>query len=1675
MYTKFSRRWLFPLIALILAGFSIISVITFNTNINSTRDTNPQEAASAEEVNTEAEVRGDAAALPSQADLPTIAEHGHANSAESPGEEIAATGVETATSPYAPESFPLAPLQEATLPFDAAAIAEQSRHRIQLDSQGQPYVTQTSQKVFFVDGGMQFIPLSNEAVPFETPVSDTLNNNSKSGKTMKAGQQNVAAVRATVIPTPTLETTLTLFIQLQEITIAETPLFTGPTSTEPEIDGNVARFSYEKGITEELVVRDAGIEQRWEFATDPGITGDLRVGVDVTTPLTVALHGDGFYFYGLDEAGEVTPAVQYGRALAIDAAGHTQWATLDVTELSLTDSGERHYRLEITVAETWISQAQYPLLIDPLVSGLLRLEQAAPAHDQQSVEVAYNPDDDEYLLVWQDYRNGTDWGIYGQRVSAEGALLGENFVIADGLYNQLEPHLAYGSGAYLVTWRHYPSASTTYYYPLWEIVTGDGEVLEMVAGDIEINPTEQRTPTDVIYNSMSGQFLVLWQDLATGYWNVWGQHLTPTGAPVSLPIQISTLNTKHEDAAAGAYNPVTNEYLIVWRYRSSPSANGDVRGRRVTGGGVVSSETIQIGIGTARQEAPDVAYAAAAGKYAVIWQDDRYAGTNGYDIYGRLVNSNGSLTGNSEYVIAANPAVEQNARLAPGLNGQLLVVWQQENGTAAKEDPRALGSDLSGRFLGANGLPSGNPLTILTTEGNQQEPVLAVNEAGDFLLAWQGDQRGTQDIYGGLRLADGQWQGDWLAHPAQGSQEHPQAVYNPDGDEYLVVWQDYRSGVNWNVYGQRVSASGQLLGANIAIAIVRSSEESLNHQLEPRIAYGDNIYLVVWQQYVSSSSYKIVGQRISALGELVGTTLSFNRFDELPKEQPTDLLYNTTAHQFLVLSQYEENEDWNIWGWPVSPAGIVGTPLQITSATASETNAVGDYNVDDDQYLVVYELPGLSFNHDLQGRRINGNGTVITTDAIAITSGAADERASDVVYLPSAREYVVVWQGTVGPLVGNYNIYGRLITDDGALDGEIYTVAAESTEERLPRLALDNNTGAVLVWQRDTDETTGFDLYGRRLGSDGQPVGSNFVFLSAPGNQERPVLANNSGGTNLVVWQDEQTDGRDLYAALLRPDELITGLVVSSSSPTVWGESTLLDSTITGGNNVAYVWDFGDGSPAENEPKAKHLYVAPGVYTATVTASNEVSQVTASTTVIVAETITGLQVVNDSPTLLGTATTLTATVTAGSDVSYTWDWGDGTSPAASSAVVSHTYPVLGYYTATVRAENAVSQQEASTMVTAYVTVTAAFTATPRVGVAPLTVTFSSLSNGATGYQWDLGDGATATAPDLTHVYSQTGRYTVTLTATGPGGTDASVQPDYITVFPTWQFISTDVTPPARGEYGLAYDSEHDVVILYGGSANGWPYENSTWEFDGVDWTPATTTHRPNAVYGMSMVYDSSRQNVMLFGGSNSSDDALAETWTYSGTEWTQLTLVTSPPARTNTAIVYSNNSQTVYLFGGHSTTTYYNDLWQFDGSAWSQVLVNGESPPARTLHGLAYDSHNHTLLLFGGRSAAGAQLADTWIFEFATHTWREVVASGPGGRQAHALIYDPAQDAVVLVGGVTDDGDTWLNDTWHFQNEVWLAGDPAPTTSGIAYHKLIYDSAENACLLFANGETWQYR
>src|SRR5262249_14730162 len=79
---------------------------------------------------------------------------------------------------------------------------------------------------------------------------------------------------------------------------------------------------------------------------------------------------------------------------------------------------------------------------------------------------------------------------------------------------------------------------------------------------------------------------------------------------------------------------------------------------------------------------------------------------------------------------------------------------------------------------------------------------------------------------------------------------------------------------------------------------------------------------------------------------------------------------------------------------------------------------------------------------------------------------------------------------------------------------------------------------------------------------------------------------------------------------------------------------------------------------------------------------------------------------------------------------------------------------------------------------------AGFSATPTSGLFPLTVSFTDTPTGTiTNRFWDFGDGATTntTATTFTHVYSSASANTVSLTVTGPVGTNTLSTIGYITV------------------------------------------------------------------------------------------------------------------------------------------------------------------------------------------------------------------------------------------------------------------------------------------------------
>ena len=158
------------------------------------------------------------------------------------------------------------------------------------------------------------------------------------------------------------------------------------------------------------------------------------------------------------------------------------------------------------------------------------------------------------------------------------------------------------------------------------------------------------------------------------------------------------------------------------------------------------------------------------------------------------------------------------------------------------------------------------------------------------------------------------------------------------------------------------------------------------------------------------------------------------------------------------------------------------------------------------------------------------------------------------------------------------------------------------------------------------------------------------------------------------------------------------------------------------------------------------------------------------------------QVNNTPPTASFTATPLSGQApltvsfdgTGSSDaeggiVSYSWDFGDGTT--GSGANISHTFSQEGTYIVTLT----VSDSELTGSTTETITVSepntppvASFTATPMSGEAPLTVSFEATGsfdpNGdPLTYAWDFGDGNFDSGLTAENIYVDPGTYTVILT------------------------------------------------------------------------------------------------------------------------------------------------------------------------------------------------------------------------------------------------------------------------------------------------------------------------
>ncbi len=680
-----------------------------------------------------------------------------------------------------------------------------------------------------------------------------------------------------------------------------------------------------------------------------------------------------------------------------------------------------------------------------------------------------------------------------------------------------------------------------------------------------------RSNSAVAYNDDLDQYLVVWADGRAGgiYFDLYGQILTGDGAPVGDNFVIrdeAAAILNYPDVAYDTYN---QRYLVVWYDMTEV----DVEGQLLNSDGSAWDAAFNVSEGTSLdvRAYPSAVYHPYRDEYLVVYQ----GGAPGdYEVYGRRVDATGAV-GATEYGVstAADDQTDPDVSVDPSNGGHFLIVW--EDGRSGTVD------EIWGTLMYYSWV-LGPEFAISTgTTVGQYNPTVAFNPDagadGAWLVVFQRDESGDSQIGGWLVSSDGDPAGTgfYICDDSE-DQLYPDVAYSAYGDQWLVVWEDHRAGgVNYDIYGQRVSATGSLVGP------VRTIYNPSEEQSYPAVASnsGTDGFLIVCSDYLTND---ITGRIVLPDGGVrtVVITVSLPVGDQ----QQAAMAYNSQDGEYLVVWHDQRAGNWDIYGQRVGADGaLLEQTFPICTDAGNQLNPAVAYNLDQNQYLVVWD-DRRDDDGDLYGQIVDADGDLNGGEVPIAGAGTIGRHLPRLAYNPISGEYLVVY----GYADEINNIRGRRLGVTGTPVAAEFDIAAGATDQYYPDVAcrtVEPGGGDYLVVWRDTDGTQR-DIRGRRLDHTGASLGDYALCTEASSQWTPSVAYSPDDDRYLVIWPDDRdvaTQGRDVYGRQVSgTGTLYTEFAISTAS----GAQSAAAVTYAGGPG-GYVVVFQD---ARNTSTAPDLY-----------------------------------------------------------------------------------------------------------------------------------------------------------------------------------------------------------------------------------------------------------------------------------------------------------------------------------------------------------------------------------------------------------------------------------------------------------------------------------------------------
>ena len=357
--------------------------------------------------------------------------------------------------------------------------------------------------------------------------------------------------------------------------------------------------------------------------------------------------------------------------------------------------------------------------------------------DQEFPAVAVNADGDA-VVVWESHgQDGDGFGIYGQRYNAAGVPLGGEFRANNTtIEQQYGPSVGMDSaGNFVVAWSSYNQEGDRSGYGVFaQRFAADGSRIggEFLVNTVTLN--NQIEPSVAV--DADGDFVIAWaSDGADGSsWAVSARRFDAAGVPLGAEFLVNQ-TTAGVQAFPAVATDAAGSFVVTWHSAEQDSPEEwDVYARRYSATGAPLGNEFRVNTETDSIQAYPSIDLNAAGAFVIAWRSDDQDGSQS-GVYAQRYSSAGVQQGGEFRVNTTTAGDQSEPSVAVENDGDFFVAWHSQ-------DQDGSGLAVIARQFGSSGTPLGGEVRVNEyTDGDQGYPAVAVDAEGEYLVAWDSEER----------------------------------------------------------------------------------------------------------------------------------------------------------------------------------------------------------------------------------------------------------------------------------------------------------------------------------------------------------------------------------------------------------------------------------------------------------------------------------------------------------------------------------------------------------------------------------------------------------------------------------------------------------------------------------------------------------------------------------------------------------------------------------------------------------------------------------------------------------------------------------------------------------------------------------------------------------------------